>query len=138
MAKRRGKAHNRQQRRNQQRAANPRPGAPSPQPLAPVEDLELAAPAASTGGMDAFDRADAEVRAQAAPPLTSTSPRRPKGRAADPRVVVTGTSRLGERAATEYHYVVRDLRNIGVLVLILAALLAAATVAVHALGIGQL
>jgi len=86
--------------------------------------------------MDAFDRADAEVRAAAAPPLATTGPRRPKGRAADPRVTVSGVSRLGERAAAEYHYVQRDLRNIGVLVLILAVLLTAATVIVHMAHIG--
>jgi hypothetical protein len=51
--------------------------------------------------------------------------------------VVTGTSRLGERAAAEYHYVLRDLRNIGVLVLVIAALLAVATIAVNVLGIGR-
>lgn len=86
--------------------------------------------------MDAFERADAEVRAATAPPLSSV-PRRPKGRAADPRVTVTGSSRLGERAAAEYHYVARDLRNIGVLVLLIAALLAAATVAVNVIGVGR-
>ena len=87
--------------------------------------------------MDAFERADAEVRASAAPPLASVQQRRPKGRAADPRITVTGASRLGERAAAEYHYVQRDLRNIAILVVVLAALLAAATVAVQILGIGR-
>jgi hypothetical protein len=93
---------------------------------------------AGDASMDAFERADAEVRASAAPPLASVQQRRPKGRAADPRVTVTGASRLGERAAAEYHYVQRDLRNIGILVVILAALLAAATIAVNVAGIGQI
>jgi hypothetical protein len=52
--------------------------------------------------------------------------------------MVSGASRLGERAAAEYHYVTRDLRNIGVLLLVLAALLAAATVAVNVMGIGRI
>jgi hypothetical protein len=87
--------------------------------------------------MDAFERADAEVRAAAAPPLASVQRKQPRGRAADPRVTITGASRLGERAAAEYHYVVRDLRNIAILVVVLAALLAGATIAAHAFGIAQ-
>ena len=51
--------------------------------------------------------------------------------------MVGGSSRLGERAAAEYHYVVRDLRNIGVLVVVMAVLLAVATIAVNAMGIGR-
>ena len=137
MAKRRGKAHNRQQRRNQQRSVGQRPSAAPTQPAAPSEALEDAAQSGGGSGMDAFDRADAEVRAAAAPPLASTGPRRPKGRAADPRVTVSGASRLGERAAAEYHYVQRDLRNIAVLILVLAALLAVATVVVNVTGIGR-
>jgi hypothetical protein len=50
---------------------------------------------------------------------------------------VAGPSRLSERAAAEYHYVFRDLRNIAVLVGVMIVLLAVATVAVRALGIGQ-
>jgi hypothetical protein len=86
--------------------------------------------------MDAFERADAEVRAATAPPMSSA---RVRGRArpADPRLMVGGSSRLTERAAAEYHYVVRDLRNIGILVVILAVLLAVATFAVNGMGIGQ-
>jgi hypothetical protein len=37
---------------------------------------------------------------------------------------------------SEYHYVIRDLRNIGVLVVIMIALLAAATLLVNLLDIG--
>jgi hypothetical protein len=85
---------------------------------------------------DAFETADAEVRAATAPPMSST-PIRGRSRPADPRVMVGGSSRLGERAVAEYHYVVRDLRNIGVLVVALALLLAVATVAVNGLGIGR-
>jgi hypothetical protein len=85
---------------------------------------------------DAFDKADAEVRAQASgrAPLSGVA-RAKRGPAA--RFGTAGPSRLTERAAAEYHYVTRDLRNIGVLVLVIAALLAVATIAVNMLGIGK-
>jgi hypothetical protein len=51
-----------------------------------------------------------------------------------PTPYVAGASRLGERAREEYHYVARDLRNIGVLVLVIAVLLAVAVFAFNALG----
>ncbi|HEY7526659.1 MAG TPA: hypothetical protein VIA82_07500 [Candidatus Limnocylindria bacterium] len=133
MAKRRGKAHSRQQRRNAQRSAAQRPTA-RPQPE--LADAELAPTPATGGSMDAFERADAEVRASVAPPLASVQ-RKAKSRPADPRITVSGASRLGERAAAEYHYVTRDLRNIGILVIVLAALLAAATLVVNVLGVGR-
>ena len=60
-----------------------------------------------------------------------------RGRAADPRFQVAGPSRLTERAIAEYHYVQRDLRNIGVLVVIMVVLLAAGALIVNLLGIGQ-
>jgi hypothetical protein len=92
------------------------------------------------GPTDAFERADAELRASTPPPGS-----RPAGapRAATTRqrtsdfTFGSGPSRLGERAATEYHYVLRDLRNIGVLLVVLAILLAIAVVAVNVLGIGR-
>ncbi|HEX6474194.1 MAG TPA: hypothetical protein VF114_03790 [Candidatus Limnocylindria bacterium] len=85
---------------------------------------------------DAFEIADAEVRAQVQPPLSSaTGARRAKPRAAaDPRITV-GASRLDERAVAEYHYVQRDLRNIAILAVILAALLAVATILVNVTGL---
>lgn len=67
----------------------------------------------------------------------SATPIRGRSRPADPRVMVGGSSRLGERAVAEYHYVARDLRNIAVLVVVMAVLLAVATVAVNGLGIGR-
>ena len=82
---------------------------------------------------DAFEIADAEVRAAALPPL-ATGTTRAKPRAADQRVAV-GSSRLNERAVAEYHYVQRDLRNIAVLAIILAALLAVATILVNVTGL---
>lgn len=50
---------------------------------------------------------------------------------------MAGPSRLSERAAEEYHYVGRDLRNIGVLIMVMAVLLVVAFVAFTALGIGH-
>ena len=138
MAKRGGKASSRRARRRQQQ----RPQRSAPRPSAPSAPAQLDRPAdtgtaPALGAMpDAFERADAEVRAAAAPPMSST-PLRGRSRPADPRVMVGGSSRLGERAAAEYHYVVRDLRNIGVLVVVLAVLLAVATIAVNGLGIGR-
>jgi hypothetical protein len=84
---------------------------------------------------DAFELADARVRAATAPPMSSTPVR--KARSADPRVTLGGSSRLTDRALAEYHYVGRDLRNIAVLMVVLAVLLAVATFAVNALGIGR-
>jgi len=59
----------------------------------------------------------------------------------NPRPFATGgpvatTSRLGEAARAEYHYVGRDLRNTGLLVLLMAALLGVAVVVVNLAGIG--
>ena len=89
----------------------------------------------STSAMpDAFEIADAEVRAAAQPPLSTAAGTRAKPRAADPRIT-TGSSRLSERAVAEYHYVQRDLRNIAILAVILAALLAAATILVNVTGL---
>jgi hypothetical protein len=48
---------------------------------------------------------------------------------------VSGSSRLGEAARAEYHYVGRDLRNTGLLVLLMAALLAVAVIVVNLAGI---
>ena len=128
---RRGKAANRSARRKGQRNApqrRPATGAAAPTP--PVEE------GSPTGAMpDAFEIADAEVRAAAQPPLsTSTGATRARARAADPRVTV-GSSRLTERAMAEYHYVQRDLRNIAILAIILAALLAVATILVNVTGL---
>lgn len=128
---RRGKAANRSARRRTQRSAAQRRPATDPATAAPVADADP-----SSGAMpDAFEIADAEVRAAAQPPLaTAAGATRAKPRAADPRMAV-GTSRLSERAVAEYHYVQRDLRNIAVLAVILAALLAVATILVNVTGL---
>jgi len=119
MARRGGKAANRRDRqRRAQRRAQQRP-APAPRPV--------------SGTLAEAVEAAAEQRAAA--PVAPT-PALSRGARADPRFQVAGPSRLGERAAAEYHYVVRDLRNIGVLIVIMAVLLGAAVVAFSALGIG--
>ena len=119
MARRGGKAANRRDRqRKAQRRMLQRPAAPA-QP--------------TTGGVAEAVEAAAERRS-----VSSTPTPAPLARAgrADPRFMVSGPSRLSERAADEYHYVRRDLRNIAVLVVVMAVLLGAAGVAFSALGIG--
>ena len=127
---RRGKAANRNARRRQQRNAAQR--RPTTEPAAAAPEVDAGAPAATP---DAFEIADAEVRAAAQPPLSSArGTTRPRARAPEPRIM-TGSSRLSERAVAEYHYVQRDLRNIAILAIVLAALLAAATILVNVTGI---
>jgi hypothetical protein len=48
---------------------------------------------------------------------------------------VPASSRLGENAREEYHYVGRDLRNTAILTLVMAGLLAGAVVLVNLSGI---
>ena len=124
MAKRGGKAATRRQR---QRAANrhaPRPAASRP------------AGASSTGASEPSHvetvTTPAAVPASAAIP-TTPSRRRTTTIAAD----LYGSSRLSEKAAAEYHYVVADLRNILVLSAVLAGLLVVAFIVVNVLGIGK-
>lgn len=119
MARRGGKAANR---RDRQRKAQRRTLQRPPAPARPTTD----------GVSEAIDAA-AERRVESAAAPAAPSPR--AGRA-DPRFAVSGPSRLSERAADEYHYVRRDLRNIAVLVVLMAVGLGAAVVAFSALGIG--
>ena len=120
MARRGGKAANRRDRqRRAQKRAQQRP-APAPRPV-------------SSTLSEAIEGA-AEQRAAAAPVAPATQLTR--GARHDPRFAVAGPSRLGERAAADYHYVRSDLRNIAILVAIMAVLLGAAVVAFGALGIG--
>ncbi|HEX2194720.1 MAG TPA: hypothetical protein VHK63_07185, partial [Candidatus Limnocylindria bacterium] len=91
--------------------------------------------------LDAFEAADAQLRASVPPPGSrETEAARPaasvRARTGD-FFAGSGPSRLSERAAAEYHYVARDLRNIGVLMVVMAVLLAAAAIGVNLLGIGQ-
>jgi hypothetical protein len=122
MARRAGKSSTRRARQRRHLQHAPRPAAPQGE----------TAPAQSQAAADAPQAA--------ATSTSSASPARPaphRGRAADPRFQVAGPSRLTERAIAEYHYVQRDLRNIGVLVVIMVALLAACALLVNLLGIGQ-
>lgn len=121
MARRGGKAANRRDRqRRAQRRALQRPAAPG-RPIGGVvsEAVEAAA----------------EHRGESAPAPAAT-PALTRGARSDPRFAVAGPSRLSERAAAEYHYVRRDLRNIAVLVVMMAILLGAAVVAFSVMGIG--
>ena len=122
MARHGGKAANRRERqRRAQRRALQRP-APTARPM-PTD-------AGDAVGSAAESRADAPRPAPSRPSVT------PRGGRADPRFAVSGPSRLGERAAADYHYVIRDLRSIGILVAAMAILLAVAVVAFGALDIG--
>ena len=56
-----------------------------------------------------------------------------RGSRVNPRVIVVGS----ERAIEEYHYVRRDLRNIAILMAVMAVILVAAVVVFSALGIGK-
>jgi hypothetical protein len=60
-----------------------------------------------------------------------------RGSRVNPRLTVAGPSRLSERAIQEYHYVTRDLRNIGMLIAVMAIILVVAVIAFTALGIGK-
>jgi hypothetical protein len=140
MARRGGKAASRRSR--QRRPQRPAPAQGTPPAVAPGEAMDDATFVAPTdvGSGDAFEKADAELRASTPPPGSRATT---GGRASTVRartsdfVSASGPSRLGERAAAEYHYVLRDLRNIGVLLVVIAVLLAVAVVLVNLLGIGR-
>lgn len=122
MARRGGKAANRKaKQRKTQRAASAASG-PVARPSVPGPALPIE-PSAS-----------APTVAAVAPtaPVVREPARRPSR---DPRAMIAGSSRLGERALEEYHYVKRDLRNIGVLLVIMIVLLIAAFVVFNVLGL---
>lgn len=52
-----------------------------------------------------------------------------------PAPVATGSSNLTDRERAEYHYVERDLRNIGILTAVMAVMLLAAWFAFNSLGL---
>ena len=111
MARRAGKAANRKarQRSAAQRAAT-RPAAPPP--VAP------ATPVPPVGTPDAREAVSLD----------------PPRRASAPAAARLG-SRLTTTERTEYHYVERDLRNIGILTVVMAALLFLAWFGFRALGL---
>jgi hypothetical protein len=111
MARRAGKAANRKarQRSAAQRAAT-RPAAPPPAPAA--------TPVPPVGTPDAREAVSLD------PPRRVTSPR-----------LAAAGSTLTTTERAEYHYVERDLRNIGILTAAMAVLLVLAWVAFSALGL---
>jgi hypothetical protein len=126
MARRGGKAANRRdrQRRAKQRSAQRGPAQQRPLPGVVSEAIEAAAEQRAVAAETQVER----------PAPARAAPRR-AGRA-DPRFTISGPSRLSEGAAAEYHYVLRDVRNIGVLVAVMAVLLIGAVLLFHALGLG--
>lgn len=126
MARRGGKAANRKaKQRKAQRPANP------PRPAAPAD---------ATAAEESFasEPMRAEAPAIATPAARESAPRESNRKVTrDPRAMVAGPSRLSERAQQEYHYVQRDLRNIGVLVVIMAAILAVAYIVFNVMGIAR-
>lgn len=124
MARRGGKAASRRERqRRAQRQVQPRPAPPRPAAATLNEAVDAVAEERVTQ--------ERVAAAPVAPAMQLT-----KGARHDPRFAVSGPSRLGERAAAEYHYVRSDLRNIGLLVVVMAVVLGIATFAFNALGIG--
>jgi hypothetical protein len=103
MARRAGKAASRRA-RQQRRAQRPTPPPPAaaPPPAAEVEVEETA------------EVTREEPRRAPAPAVSAPSPA---------RAYASGGSTLTDRERAEYHYVERDLRNIGILTAILFALL---------------
>lgn len=85
--------------------------------------------------------ADEQPGAEERPAARTSGSSRPaasvRGARANPRLAVAGPSRLSERAAEEYHYVIRDVRNIGVLAAIMLVVLLVAVVIFNVLKIGQ-
>jgi cobalamin biosynthesis Mg chelatase CobN len=118
MARRSGKAANRRSKQRPARRAGARP-APGPGPAnAPT-------PAQAT----TETAARAPTMTSAPPPAAGRLTRPARGSSA------SVGSALAEAARAEYHYVSRDLRNMAVLVVIMAVLLTAAVFAFHAAGI---
>ena len=113
MARRSGKAANRRSRQRPARRAAART-APAPA-SSPPATTETAAPA----------------------PTVTSAPQPAPARATRPGRIsyAVVVSALAEAARAEYHYVGRDLRNMAILVVIIAVLMAAAVFAFHATGI---
>jgi len=126
---RRGKAASRQarqRRRSNQRAATSRqPAQPSVSQPAPAQAVT------STSGGGAAASSPSAVAGRTSVPASQ------RGSRVNPRVIVAGSSRLSERAIEEYHYVRRDLRNIAILMAVMAVILVGAVLVFSALGIGK-
>ena len=116
MARRVGKAANRKarQRSAAQRASRPATSRPSAAPT-PVEPIEAIPPVGTP---------DAREAISLDPPRRVSTPS-----------FTSGASTLTTRERAEYHYVERDLRNIGILTAALAVLLLVAWFAFSALNL---
>lgn len=132
MAKRGGKAATRRQR---QRAANRPAQRPAAPPASPTSSSAADVPSAVEEVVRPTAAATPAPTAPAAP-ARPTTPARRRGAAIAGELY--GSSRLSEKAAAEYHYVVADLHNILVLSGVLIGLLAVAFVLVNVLGIGKI
>ena len=111
---RRGKAATRQAR---QKRAQARPAPQAVVPPAPAEPREDEVSASA-------------VRVDRPSPTAPAPARRDRGS------MVSGSSALTAHAQGQYHYVGRDLRNIGILAAIMLAIVIAAFIVFNALGIG--
>jgi hypothetical protein len=114
MARRAGKAASR---RSRQRRANRPAPPPTVAATPPPEEAVLD---------ERVDEALEEPRRASAPAVSAPSAA---------RAYAAGGSSLTERERAEYHYVERDLRNIGILTAILFAALIAAWFVFNALGL---
>lgn len=120
MARRAGKAANRKarQRSAAQRATRPSaltPPTARPEPPEPPEPIEAISP---VGTPDAREAVSLDPARRASAPSFKS-----------------GASTLTTRERAEYHYVERDLRNIGILTVVMAALLLLAWLAFSALNL---
>jgi hypothetical protein len=115
MARRAGKAASRRSRQRRAQRPPPPPGAAAPPP---VEDAGLE---------ERAEESREEPRRASAPMVSAPSAAR--------AYAGTGGSSLTERERAEYHYVERDLRNIGILTAVMIALLIVAWVVFNALGL---
>ncbi len=129
MARRGGKAASRKAK--QRKAQRPNVAARPAAPVAPSVDSSNVEPAIVSAPMQSAAVPTPETRE------TREARERTRRVTRDPRQMVAGPSRLGEQAQQGYHYVARDLRNIGVLVVIMAAILTVAFIAFNVLGIAR-
>jgi hypothetical protein len=95
---------------------------PPRRPNIPATPISAAPPAAADESA-----AEAEPRPESPAPATR--------RVAGPQFFQPAGSSLSQRERAEYHYVERDLRNIGILTAVLAVLLLVAWFAFQALGL---
>jgi hypothetical protein len=114
MPRRAGKAASRRSRQRRAQRSAPPPSMSRAPTLPETEHEERA------------EDAREEPRRPSAPPVSAPSPA---------RAYAGGGSSLTGRERAEYHYVERDLRNIGILTAILLALLIGAWFAFNALGL---